>query len=101
MSMNSTIESNDIQGAIDIFVHRNNKMRNNHQIATSQVDFAPVNTAFDKFLKSLSDSKSTENETQLLLDQYILERKRITKEAFIRDSNKWTEVLKFGSLEIS
>ena len=41
MSMNSTIESNDMQGAIDIFdehikkVHRNNKMRNDHQIATS------------------------------------------------------------------
>ena len=58
------------------------------------VDFTPVNKAFDEFLKSLSDLKSTDNDTQLLLDQYISERKRLTKEAIIMDNNKWTEVLK-------
>ena len=99
-SMNSTIEDNDIQGAIDIFdehikkVHRNNKVRINNQIAANPLDFDPVNKAFDEFLKSLSDSRSSEDETQLLLDQYISQRKRLTKEAIIRDSNKWTEVLR-------
>ena len=99
-SINMTIEDNNIQGAIDIFdehikkVHRNNKIRKNKQVTTSPVDFTPVNKAFDEFLKSLSDSKSSENETQLLLDQYILERKRVTKEALVMDNNKWTDVLR-------
>ena len=97
--MEHFIEENDVQGAIDIFdehikkVHRENKKRRGAPEAPEPINFAEVNDAFEKFITSLSDSKSSDAENQALLELYIIERKKITKEALIRDNEKWKDVL--------
>ena len=99
-SINQLIEKDDIQGAIDTYdehikkVHRHNKTRRTEQEAPDKIDFAPVNESFEEFLKYLSDPGKVEHETQLLLEKYIEERKKITKEAMVKDNDKWNEVLK-------
>ena len=47
-----------------------------------------------EYLKRLSDSKSSEVKIQQSLDKYILERKKITKEAMVKDNEKWSDLLK-------
>ena len=99
-SVSQLIENDDIQGAIDTFdeqikkVHRHNKKQRNPQEAPKPIDFAPVNESFDIYLKSLSDTKSSDYQTQLLLDRYILERKKITNEAMVKDNGRWNDILK-------
>ena len=69
---------------------RNLKLQKNLEL----VDFVPVNESFDDYLKCLSDPKSSEVEVQQSLDKYILERKKITKEAMVKDNKKWSDILK-------
>ena len=98
-SVEHFIEDNDVQGAIDTFdehikkVHRENKKRRGAVETPEPINFAEVNDAFEKFITSLSDSKSSDAENQALLELYIAERKKITKEALIKDNEKWNVVL--------
>ena len=98
-SVEEMLGNRNVQGAIDILdehiktAHRANKVRRNNDVVNNTLDFEAVNKAFGDYLKSLSNSDA-EDETQILLERYIVERKKITKEAMKRDNDKWTEVCK-------
>ena len=78
-SVEQFIENNDIQGEIDTFdeyikkVHRHNKKKRTVQDTSEAVNFNSVNESFEEFLRSLSDSKSSLAETQVLPGKYITE----------------------------
>ena len=97
--INRKLNEDDLPGAIDLLdehiksAHKGaRKIYVHPTVDTIVMDKA--NEAFDNYIKTQADKDASENEIQAALDNYIKERKFVTKEIMKLDAKKWNDILK-------
>ena len=98
-SVNIELQNNNIEAGIDILdakladIHKANKIKPlkvSHQISTKMED---ANKAFDEYMRTIDDPKSTNEVINEKLERYKFARKALTKDVVSAETKKWNDVI--------